>query len=92
MALEKTTMTTYGVEANYHKISVTDINWHDKNVLFKVASFVSNVERLAGKQPINSWTYSLAGDSFILSPDVNILATLYNYLKTLPEWEGSIDV
>ena len=36
MALEKTTMTTYGVEANYHKISVTDMEIFVENIVLKI--------------------------------------------------------
>lgn len=55
-------------------------------VRLDVETFVSHQARLEGKQPIafNNYETSL--------PTGDIMPALYNYLKTLPEFAGAIDV
>jgi hypothetical protein len=91
MALIKTIATQYGVEANYSKITVTNIDWHNKHLSFTIETFVSKEMRNDGKSPITKHQYAVSGDDFFLSPTVNVLESIYTYIKTKPEWENAID-
>ena len=92
MALSKTIDTQYGVSANYHKITVSDINWHDKYARIKIGSFVDSDKRAAGANAISTTELYWSGGDFSFDINANILAQFYIKLKTLDQWSDSIDV
>jgi len=92
MALSKLIETSYGVSANYHKITETKIDWHNRIANITVKSFLSSEARTAGKMPIIDHAYYWAGDDFVFAPDSNVIATAYAKLKTMEQWTNAIDV
>lgn len=94
MALLKPQDTYYGINFEYNKIHIT--GEHQNFINFDINLFYNQITRESGAIPynhVNSYTFE--------HPDVNIdLRTLtdlqklelcYNYVKTLPEYEGAID-
>jgi len=91
MALSKLIETSYGIQAEYHKITETKIDWHNKVANLTVKSFVSLETRTSGKMPITEHSYYWSGDDFIFTPTTNVLEVAYTKLKLLSQWENSID-
>jgi uncharacterized protein (UPF0210 family) len=81
MALLKEIETKYGIAANYHKISVTDVNWHAKSAHVEVIGFVDREAKESGMNPILKTNFDYSPDNFSLSPDSNIVACLYAAIK-----------
>lgn len=92
MALEKAIETSYGVTASYHKITVTNIDWHNRVANITIAGFIDNAARNTGKIDILKSNYYWAGDDFVFAPDTNVLAVAYAKLKALEQWSDAIDV
>lgn len=91
MALEKNIKQADGVTTNYHRILFVQITTNRQNSV-AVFSYVDNESRESEKgdvtaQPyVKAVTYETAYD-----PNMTIEAA-YDYLKTLPEFEGAVDV
>jgi hypothetical protein len=92
MALSKSIDTSYGVQANYHKITETKIDWHNKVANITVQSFIDEAARTLGKMAIMTHSYYWASDDFIFYPAGNVLADAYTKLKLMESWADSIDV
>jgi hypothetical protein len=92
MALQKTTETPYGIVCEYHKVTVTNINWHERLAGIEYASFISADARMEGKQPVVRDTIFIAGEGFDFSYDINVIFQAYTHLKALPLFDGALDV
>ena len=92
MALEKDIQTSYGPVSNYHKITETKVDWHNRIANIAVQSFINSEARTTGKLPIIKHDYYWAGDDFVFAPDTNLLATAYAKLKGMEQWTDAIDV
>jgi len=92
MALSKSIDTSYGVQASYHKITETKIDWHNRAANLTVQSFIDEAARNTGKLAITTHSYYWAGDDFIFSPAGNVVADAYTKLKLMESWADSIDV
>lgn len=91
MALEKALETSYGVTANYHKITVTNIDWHSRTANLTVVGFISSAARTAGKMDILKSNYYWSGDDFVFSPASNTVVDAYTKLKAMEQWTDAID-
>lgn len=95
MALLKSHQTCYGIEFEYNKIHVT--GEHQNFINFDVNLYYNQNARESGANP-----YEYVKSFIFEHPDIDIdLRTLtdlqklelcYNYLKTLPDYEGAIDI
>lgn len=91
MALHKQIRQADGVTTNYHRIMSVTVTTNRQNSI-AVFSYVDNDSRDAEKgdvmtQPyIKAVTYETA-----YNPDMTV-STAYDYLKTLPQFEGAVDV
>ena len=91
MALYKEIKQADGVTTNYHRIMSVTVTTNRQNSI-AVFSYVDNESRESEKgdvmmQPyIKAVTYETAYD-----PDMTVSAA-YDYLKTLPLFEGAVDI
>lgn len=91
MGLYKEIKQADGVTTNYHRIMSVTVTTNRQNSI-AVFSYVDNDSRDAEKgdvmaQPyIKAVTYETA-----YNPEMTV-STAYEYLKTLPQFEGAIDV
>lgn len=92
MALQKTIATTYGVNATYHKIALTNINWHNHQAHIEIISFADQQARNEGKAPLVVNALDFDADTFDFEPTDNIVEEVYNKMKETPEFNGAIDV
>lgn len=86
MAIQKSIMTQYGLTASSCYIKIHRFNG-DKNIIrFDVELYFNADAR-------NNNNQSLEYRSFeIPTPNTDLFPALYNYLKTLPEFSGALDV
>jgi hypothetical protein len=94
MALQKTIETNSGVEAQYHMVALTNVDWYAHRAHVEVLSFANQTTRQDGKAPLANRVYDWNDDNgtFDFDVELNIVEQTYTKLKTLPEWDGSIDV
>lgn len=91
MALYKKIRQADGVTTNYHRILyiTQTINRHTS---MAVLSYVDSESRESEKESITAQPYHKAVTyETTYSPDITVAAA-YDYLKTLPEFEGAEDV
>ena len=67
-------------------VKIGNFNGNKDNVRFDIEVFVNSQARLAGKQPIGLFMFEIPYQ------DSMSIASLYTYLKTLPEFANAIDV
>lgn len=94
MALQKDLVLATGVVANYHKVSNPEIKTSNGAANVNVKVFLNNQARIANKVECFNKTYKIPAGTFT---SINLATTdprdlVYNYLKTLPEYAGAIDV
>jgi hypothetical protein len=93
MALKLIKNTQYGIDVEYHKILEININWYNKIATIKVGGFINQELRISGSLPIimvgDKPTDKIFENNFPFSIDGNNLREAYEYLKTLPEFEGA---
>jgi len=92
MALELIKSTNYGIDATYHKIVQVNINWHTRESLVELHSFIDQTRRESGAHLIASQSFYWSGDEFPFDFDQNNVQTAYTKIKTLDEWLNSVDV
>lgn len=91
MALQKPITQEYGVTTNYHRILYIQITTNRQNSI-AVASYTDDSARESEKEDIffrpymSAVTYETAYD-----PEMTIEGA-YDYLKTLPQFEGAEDI
>ena len=86
MALQKEYETSSGITANYHKIG--KINYEkESGAYFEVEIYLNESARRDNKKPLETRTFY----SENINVDEPLVTQLYNYLKTLPEYEGAQD-
>ena len=91
MALLKEVMTSYGVNATYWKVIITQINWEKSIAIFKLAGWISE-EASSLYEPIQINTIEFSGVDFIFTSESDILVQAYNSIKTKAEWIDALDV
>lgn len=91
MALKKEIKQADGVTTNYHRIMSVTITTNRQNSI-AVFSYVDDDSRDAEKGDVMTQPYIKAVTyETDYSPNMSI-ETAYEYLKTLPQFEGAIDV
>lgn len=91
MALKKDITQSDGVVTNYHRILYINVTVNRQNSI-AVLSYVNNESRNNEKDSIMAQPYQKAV-TYETAYDPNMtIENAYAFLKTLPEFEGSIDV
>ena len=83
MAIKKTISTVYGLQAvdAYHRVETLQLRGKSE-MLFTIASYADTSKERC-QEKVLSCAYLLAGE--------NPIKQAYEYVKTLPEFEGAID-
>ena len=88
MALIKSIMTEFGVEANYWSIGAVQEDFKGRGTEVTFYGYASKEARDAGKQPLSAGKVQIAGDEYVAGAD---RAALYAIIKQKPEFEGAED-
>jgi hypothetical protein len=88
MALKKSVMTEFGVEATYWNIGAVAEDFKGRGTEVTFYGYASEQARLAEKQPLAAGKVQIAGDEYVVGADRQ---TLYAIIKTKPEFEGAED-
>lgn len=97
MALCKQLTTEFGITANYHKISLININWHIKECEVQLDSYVSKEAREQGASPIITRRFFYLSsrpnieDNFDFDMEQNIVAQLYAKIKLESDFTNATD-
>jgi len=98
LLLQQPTEFSDNVTLSYWKVCDTNINWYEEKYIIRIAGFIDEASRRAGKAPVEIKAYSYPGtfppseDPFPFSVDDNVVAKTYEILKSRPEWQDSQDV
>ena len=91
MALYKEKIQRDGIPTNYHRIASLSINVNENNII-SVLSYVDNSARTKEKSAVIEYPYQCPS-TYTIDYDENMtVESAYEYLKTLPEFEGATDV
>lgn len=90
MALQINYETAKGVVGNYHRITHIVMAKNNGNFIadIKLETFVNQTARNNGKNSLEIRKYFMED----VDPDEPLYEQAYTYLKTLPEFDGAIDV
>ena len=88
MALKKSVMTEFGVEAQYWNIGAVQEDFKGKGTEVTFYGYASKDARDAEKQPLAAGKVQIAGDEYVAGAD---RAQLYAIIKQKPEFEGAED-
>ena len=91
MALRKEIETNYGVIGDYSKVVITNCNWLTKKAHIEVCLYTNEQARIDLKTPLKNMEFDLAFEQLGITVEDNIVAKTYEYLTTLPEFEGAED-
>lgn len=93
MALSKTIPQKAGVDATYHRISGVTIDFNAKQMVVQVSSYLDQAVRENDSSGLlNLTTFSFNAEAWPLSSSGETLTDIYNSIKTLEPFQGSIDV
>ncbi len=81
MAIIKEVESSYGCNANYHKVVAISINYLIKKVIICVASFVSKEARKQNKEPLDMVDVEVPEEDFPLFLNSNSIEMAYLWLK-----------
>lgn len=81
MALFKELGSSYGVTANYHRVTCVSVNALTKEVTICVASYISKEKRDEGCEFIDSLDIYVPADDYGRFLEGNILSCAYSWLK-----------
>ena len=91
MALYKPIKQDDGVTTNYHRILYCQITTNQQNSI-AVISYINNESRNDEKENIIAKPYSKAITYETEYDETMTIEKAYEYLKTLPEFEGATDI
>ena len=91
LQISKPTEFSDNINITYWKIISLNIDWHNRSGVAVIGGFLSMEDRIALKKPV-SYYHQHFIDSFPFDADRNTLQDAYNYIKTLPDWQGSLDI
>lgn len=96
MALQKNSIIkAFNFTESYNVISDIRYSKNGNRVRFIVNSYPNSGSRADNffNNPVYQKDYAfIADDPYRLDGSSNAIEVCYNYLKTLPEWSGSVDV
>jgi len=92
MALHQIISTDYGVNASYWKVIDVHFNRFDKTVKIDVAGYLDKDSRDNGANVLKTFEYTVP-ESIICSEDSqsNVIHIIYDYIKTLGDFNTAID-
>ena len=91
MALKKDIILDNGVTTSHHRIVSARVDWQHKILSIMVGHYVNVNTRTSNMQPINITRYKVIEEDFPLTNGGITQNEMYEYLKTLPEYEGAED-
>lgn len=93
MALQLDKVLDTGVQVSYLRISKIIIDRKLQEITFSVDAFLDQTSRQDGKMAVIDYYYTLSDPtSYNIINNTDIVSNLYNILKTLPDFEGALDV
>lgn len=99
MALQKTIQHPTGATSSYWRVINVSLNYQDNNATVYMAGYINDQTRLDNLMPLDGRNYSIIGGDFTtyfsiteLDKSTNPVEQAYIYIKTLPEFQGAIDV
>lgn len=93
MAMLLNTTLSSGFIANYYRISSFSINRVTSQISVGVSLWKDQASRDANLSPINGKAYLITGSDYsTITSSSNLVQAIYNYLKTLPDFAGEVDV
>ena len=87
MALLLDRQLTSGVNVQYYKIIRVDMNFLTNMCSFTLGYYLNKAVKDASMDPVYTEGYNINID-----PGTDIRASIYSYLKTLPDYKNSKDV
>lgn len=81
MAIIKSLNSSYGISAEYHKVSSISINYQKKKVIICVSSFVNKEIRKSNYDPIDSIDVEVPIEDYPLFLSSDIQVSAYQWLK-----------
>jgi hypothetical protein len=91
MALFKKIRQDDGVTTNYHRILFINVTTNRQNSI-AVISYVDDVSRAEEKDNVHAQPYQKSITYETSYDPAMTIETAYDYLKTLPQFEGAVDV
>ena len=92
MAIIKDLVSSYGINASYHRVSALNINYIKKQVVICVSTYVSKETRRLGCDPLDSIDVDVPSEDYQLFLNTNPLEIAYLWLKeNAVGFEDSID-
>jgi|LauGreDrversion4_2_1035121.scaffolds.fasta_scaffold24966_5 hypothetical protein len=82
MALLQPIQTQYGVELNYWKVSITNVDWHNKRLELALAGYYDQASRINGKMPLEFVTFYFENDDFFPDINLNLIQQCYQRLQS----------
>jgi len=92
MALQMTKNTSFGIDAEYWRITNMNFDWHREIASAKLSGFVNIQARNEGKEPLMSYDFKFDESGFNFNIDGQLVEELYNKIKVLENWNSAIDV
>jgi len=90
MALRLLVKTDYGINAEYWKVTLTYINWHEKFATVTLSGFTNEVARNSGALPITKIESSWSDKDFPFTFDEKTVAKAYAKIKeSHPDQDGN---
>lgn len=90
MALQKSQPTDVGVDATYHRIIRSDAYYDTGEINLIIGKFADKAASDDEKQPLSTQMVATSFEDLGLTEPRRTEA--YNFLKTLPEFDGATDV
>ena len=92
MALHQIISTDYGVNASYWKVIDIHFNRSDKTVKVSIAGYLDKESKDNGSNVMKTFEYNFA-ETIVCSEDLenNVIHKIYDYVKTLGDFNSAID-
>ena len=92
MAIIKELNTSFGCNANYHRITSISVNYRIKKIIICVASYLTKEARINSYNPVEEIDIEVPYEDFNLFLDANVINIAYIWLKSnVVGFEESID-
>lgn len=92
MAIIKDINSSFGIVANYHRVTSISVNYKNKKVIICVASYASKSARASDYNPLEEIDIEVPKDDYLLFIDTNVIEKAYLWLKeNVVGFENAID-
>lgn len=95
MALFKKVELNSGVEVNYWKLSNFHIDWNNKKIVIILQGFIDQNARNSDKACADMRYFTLESkefEEFISKNELLSRNRIYDYIKSLPDWNSGVDI